>query len=99
MSFELANAFATFQAYINKTLNGLVDVFCVIYLDDILVFSKNRESHVNHIKKVLRRLRKNDLFANLKKCFFFKHEVDYLGFIVSNVDIKMDSDRVNIIMS
>ncbi len=99
MSFELANASATFQVYINKTLNELVDVFCVIYLDDILVFSKNRDSHINHIKEILRRLRKNDLFANLEKCFFFKHEVNYLEFIMSNVDIKMNSNRVNIVMS
>jgi hypothetical protein len=99
MSFELTNAFATFQAYINKTFNELINVFCVIYLNDILVFFKNRNSHVKHIKKMLRRLQKNDLFVNFKKCFFFKHEIDYLKFIVSKNDIAMNSSRVDIIMS
>ncbi len=99
MSFELTNALATFQAYINKTLNELVDVFCVIYLNDILVFFKNKNSHVEHIKKMLRRLQKNDLFVNLKKCFFFKHEIDYLEFIVSKNDIAMNSSRVDTIMN
>jgi hypothetical protein len=95
----LTNALVIFQAYINKTLNKLVNVFCVIYLNDILIFFKNRNSHVKHIKKVLRRLRKNDLFVNLKKCFFFKHEIDYLEFIVSKNDITMNSSRIDIIMN
>ena len=99
MSFDLANAPVTFQAYINKTLSELVDDFCVIYLNDILIFFKNKEVHVEHVKKVLRRLRKHDLFANLQKCFFFKLEVDYLRFIVSHDDIKMNSNRIIIVMN
>ena len=94
MPFGLANAPATFQAYINKALSGIVDVFCVVYLDDILVFSKDRTSHVEHVKEVLRRLRKHDLYANLKKCEFFAPAVEYLGFIISSDGISMDPRRV-----
>jgi hypothetical protein len=70
-----------------------------MYLNDILIFFKNKESHVQHIREMLKRLRANDLFANLEKCFFFKHEVDYLEFIISEDDITMNSSRINIIMS
>jgi hypothetical protein len=99
MFFDLTNALITFQVYINKTLNELINDFCVMYLNDILIFFKNRESHVQHIRKMLKRLRANDLFANLEKCFFFKHEVDYFDFIMSEDDITMNSSRINIIMS
>jgi hypothetical protein len=99
MFFDLANALITFQVYINKTFNELLNDFCVIYLNDILIFFKNRESHVQHIRKMLKRLRGNDFFANFEKCFFFKYEVDYLEFIMSEDDIMMNSSRINIIMS
>jgi hypothetical protein len=99
MLFDLANASITFQVYINKTFNELIDDFCVMYLNDILIFFKNKESHVQHIREVLKRLRANDLFANLEKCFFFKHEINYLEFIISENDITMNLSRINIIMS
>jgi hypothetical protein len=99
MFFDLTNVLITFQVYINKTFNELINDFCVMYLYDILIFFKNKESHVKHIRKVLKRLRANDLFANLEKCFFFKHEIDYLEFIMSENDITMNSSRVDIIMS
>jgi hypothetical protein len=91
MFFDLANASITFQIYINKTFNELIDDFCVMYLNDILIFFKNKESHVQHIREMLKRLRTNDLFANLEKYFFFKHEVDYLEFIINENDIAMNS--------
>jgi hypothetical protein len=70
MFFDLTNASITFQIYINKIFNELINDFCVMYLNDILIFFKNKESHVQHIREVLKRLRTNDLFANLEKCFF-----------------------------
>ncbi len=70
-----------------------------MYLNDILIFFKNKKSHVQHNRKVLKRLQANDLFANLEKCFFFKYEVDYLEFIINENDITMNSNRINIIMS
>jgi hypothetical protein len=88
-----------FQIYINKIFNEFVNDFCVMYLNDILIFFKNRKSHVQHIRKVLKRLRANDLFVNLEKCFFFKHEIDYFDFIVSENDIMINLSRINIIMS
>ncbi len=72
MFFDLTNTSITFQVYINKTFNELMNDFCVMYLNDILIFFKNRESHVQHIQEMLKRLRANNLFANLEKCFFFQ---------------------------
>ena len=86
MSFELTNASIIFQIYINKTLINIVDVFCVIYFDDILIFFKNRITHVNHVKKVFRRFKKLDLYVNLKKCKFFVEKIEYLDLIIS-VDV------------
>ena len=56
MPFGLTNAPATFQAYINKSLTGLMDKFCVVYLDDILIYSDSQSEHLNHVKQVLERL-------------------------------------------
>ena len=94
MPFGLTNAPATFQAYINKSLIGLIDQFCVVYLDDILIYSETPEEHIRHVKQVLERLRRASLFVSLKKCEFFTTEVEFLGFIVSTDGVSMDKRRV-----
>jgi hypothetical protein len=70
-----------------------------MYLNDILIFFKNKEFHVQHICEMLKRLRTNDLFANLEKCFFFKYEINYFEFIINENDIMMNSNRINIIIN
>jgi hypothetical protein len=97
MSFELANASATFQSYINFALRKFLDVFVVIYLNDILIYSQNEEEHTNHVRLVLKRLRKYKLFAKLSKCDFDLKEVDYLEFIVKVNDIRMNLARIAIV--
>ena len=94
MLFGLVNAPATFQAYINHAMQGLLDVVCVVYLDDILIFSQDREHHRSHVKRVLDQLRKFGLYANLKKCAFETESVEFLGFVVSTEGVKMDERRV-----
>ena len=94
MPFGLTNSPATFQAYINKALSGLVDAICVVYLDDILIYSENLEDHRQHVREVFERLRRFSLFANLKKCLFFQTEVEFLGFKVGREGIRMDPNRV-----
>ena len=97
MPFGLTNAPATFQFYISKTLRGLIDDFCIVYLDDILVFSKSEEEHYEHLRLVIERLYNTDLYANPKKCEFLKPSVEYLGFIVDKEGIHMDPERVKTI--
>ena len=97
MPFGLANAPATFQAYINRALIGLVDVTCVVYLDDILIYSAEPAEHWQHVKQVLERLRQFQLYANLKKYRFCTQSVEFLGFIVTTNGVAMDQERVAII--
>ena len=99
MPFGLTNAPATFQAYINKSLAGLLDHFCVVYLDDILIYSNSREEHFEHVCQVLKRLRQYQLYANPKKCEFFTTKVEFLGFVVSVNGVTMDQNRVDTIQS
>ena len=94
MPFGLCNAPATFQHFINEVLSDCLDRFAVAYLDDILVFSPTIEEHVDHVKEILSRLRKFNLFAKLEKCQFHKSSVEFLGYIVSSKGITMDPAKI-----
>ena len=96
MFFDLGNFPATFQAIMN---NIFADLACVIvYIDDILIFTKTEEKHDEIILEVLQRLKENDLFVKPEKCFFKLQEVEMLGLIVGSNEIKMDPKKVEIIM-
>ena len=94
MPFGLANAPATFQAYVNRAMSDLLDVCCIVYLDDILIFSNSEEEHVRHVREVLARLRKFRLFIKASKCEWHTTRVGYLGFVVTPNGIEMEHDRV-----
>ena len=70
MLFGLFNVPATFQAYINKVLTDMIDVFCVVYFDDILIYNSLLKEHWDYIRQILKHLHKFQFFANLKKCAF-----------------------------
>src|SRR5436190_15927373 len=89
MPFELANAPATFQAYINRALAGLVDVTCIVYIDDILIYSKDPKVHRRHVAEVLERLRTHELYAKLSKCKFSTDTVEFLGFMIGSDGVAM----------
>jgi len=95
--FGLTNAPAAFQAYINQALAGLMDTICVVYLDDILIYSNTEEEHRSHVKLVLQRLREAKLFIKLSKCEFHVHKTEFLGFIISPEGISIDPSRVQTI--
>ena len=85
MPFRLTNASATFQNYINKILAEKLDVFVIVYLDDILIYTKNKgKEHAEPVQQVLEQLQKYLLYANLKKCQFHQEEMRFLGYIVSH---------------
>jgi hypothetical protein len=94
MPFGLTNTLATFQAYINKVLSRLVDYFVVIYLNNILIYSKPGEDHYAYIRIVIERLRKYKLYTKLSKCFFNVKEVEFLGFIMGSIGVKPDPNRI-----
>ena len=91
MPFGLSNGPASLQGYINKILAEKLDVFIIVYLDIILIYNKNEgQGHVQAVWWVLDLLRKNGLFANLKKCRFHQDEVRFLGYIVSAQGVRME---------
>jgi hypothetical protein len=71
MSFELTNAPAYFMYLMNKVFMEYLDKFMVVFIDDILIFSKNEEEHDEHLRLVLQKLRENQLYAKLSKCEFW----------------------------
>ena len=86
----LCNAPATFQSLMNRIFYDCVDLFMVIYLDDLLIFSKDEESHLKHIEIVLSRLKENKLFVSPKKCEFMKTEIKFLGLIVGRDGLQVN---------
>jgi len=97
MSFDLINTSVIFQTYINKILTELLNNFCVVYLNDILIFFVEKTNHVDHVKQILERLRKFKLYASLKKCEFFITKVNFLEFVVLTKNVSMNLSKVNII--
>jgi hypothetical protein len=89
MPFGLCNAPGTFQAMINKVLQELLDEGVIVYIDDILIYSEDEETHVVLVKKVLEKLRINHLCASIKKSVFHAPEVEYLGYHISSEGIAM----------
>ena len=99
MPFGLTNAPASFQYFMNDIFADMVDVFVVIYLDDILIYSDNLDEHRTHVRKVLQRLRDHNLHAHPKKSEFHCDSIEYLGFIVSPSGISMDPAKTEVILS
>ncbi|GIL68945.1 hypothetical protein Vafri_22205, partial [Volvox africanus] len=97
LSFGLTNAPATFQAVMDRMFRPYIDRFVVCYLDDILVYSKTREEHLEHLKLVLEVLRREQMFAKRAKCFWAQPQVEYLGHIVSATGVKMDPRKVAVV--
>ncbi|KAF8750371.1 hypothetical protein RHS01_09468 [Rhizoctonia solani] len=99
MPFGLTNAPAAFQHFMNNLFRDLIDVTVVIYLDNILIFSERPEDHPAHVKEVLSRLLKNQLFCKLSKCHFHVTTVDYLGIVISPAGFSMDQKKIEAVTS
>jgi len=97
MSFNLINASVIFQTYINKILTKLLNDFYIIYLNDILIFFIKKTDHIDHMKQILKRLRKFKLYASLKKYAFFIIKVNFLKFIIFTESVLMNLSRIDII--
>jgi len=84
-------------------MNGIyreyLEKFVLVFFDDILVFSKNREEHEEHLRIVLSLLREHNLFAKRSKCEFYKERVEYLGHMISEKGIEVTNDKVEAIRS
>ena len=99
MSFGLANAPPTFSRMMNFIFNPYTNEFVLVYLDDILVFSKNKEDHAKHLRFVLDKLREHQFYAKFSKCEFWLDEVLYLGHIISAKGISVNPEKVSAIVN
>lgn len=98
MPFGMTNAPATFQNYIHTALKGLVDITCIVYLDDILVFSRSKGEHTEALKEILERLYKYKLYLKLPKCEFYRDNVEFLGYTVGKDGVGMQRERVETVL-
>ena len=99
MPFGLTNAPAAFMDLMNRVFRPYLDHFVVVFIDDILVYSKDAQEHEHHLKIVLQTLRENQLFAKLSKCDFWLKEVSCLGHIVSAEGIRVDQVKIEAIVN
>jgi hypothetical protein len=98
MSFGLTNALAYFMNLMNKVFMEYLDRFVVVFIDDILIYSKSESDREEHLRLVLQKLRDNQLYTKYSKCKFWISEVPFLGHIISNGGISMDPAKVKEIM-
>ena len=94
MPFGLTNAPAVFQSLVNDILRDMLNVFVFVYLDDILIFSPDESTHIQHVRRVLQRLLENQLFVKAEKCDFHVPSVSFLGYIISEGEVKMDPVKI-----
>jgi hypothetical protein len=94
MSFGLTNAPAYFMNLMNKVFMKELDKFVVVFIDDILIYSKSVEEHVQHLRVVLEKLRRHKLYAKFSKCEFWLEKVVFLGHILTSKGVAVDPEKV-----
>jgi hypothetical protein len=99
ISFGLINAPAYFMYLMNKVFMEYLDKFVVVFIDDILVYSRNEEEHGEHLRLVLQKLRDNRLYAKFCKCEFWLKEVSFLGHVITGGGIVMDPGKVRDVLN
>ncbi len=99
LSFKLTNESVFFQQYMNDILWNFLNDFCQVYLNDILIYSKMRKKHKDHVKLVLSRLREAELQIDIRKCEFDVEETVFLEVIVSELNLRMNFSKVTVIVS
>jgi len=98
MAFGVTNAPVIFMDYMNIIFNPFLDHFVVIFIDDILIYSKTLEEHEKHLQTVLQTLKEKKLYAKLSKCDFWLKEVKFLGNVISKEGRSVDPTKVEAVL-
>jgi nicotinic acid phosphoribosyltransferase len=98
MSFEFINESFTFQNFMNDTLMNFLNEFVVAYLDDIIVYSNNKKKHIQHVRKILQRLRETNIQIDVNKCEFYIIETKFLNMIIDRDEIKINLEKIKAIV-
>ena len=98
MSFRLTNTSVTFQELINHVLYDHLNKFIIAYLNDILIYFKNKKNHKKHVKKVLKKLQEKNFYFKSEKYEFHKQQVEYLEHIVTTEKLEMNSEKIKAII-
>ena len=98
MPFGLTNAPTAFMNLMNKVFKKFLDQFVIVFIDDILVYSKSPEEHKFHLSKVLQILREHALYAKFSKCEFWLNQVAFLGHVISGEGILVDPTKIEAMM-
>ena len=98
MSFGLTNAPAAFMDLMNRVFRPYLDRFVIVFIDDILVYSRSREEHEDHLRSVLQTLREHQLYSKFSKCEFWLEQVAFLRHVVSREGILVDPKKVKALL-
>ena len=97
MPFELTNAPTNFMCMMNNIFSEYLYNFVLVFIDNILVYSKSKEEHEEHLHIVLRVLQENQLYAKFSKCDFYKPQIQHLGYVVFEKGIVVDPKNIKVI--
>jgi hypothetical protein len=99
MTFGLTNALTYFMYLMDKVFIEYLDKFAMLFIDDILIYSRSEERHEEHLRLVLQKLREHRLYAKLSKCEFWMNQVAFLGHVISKGGISVDPRKVHDVLS
>ena len=94
MFFDFCNVFETFQSFINETFRDYLNVFCFVYLNDVLIYNNIKKKHIIHVRKIFDKLHVANFYLNINKCEFYVNEIKYFELIIIIDDVKMNSKKV-----
>ena len=99
MFFELINTSASFQSYIHRILRKYLNIFAIVFLNNILIYSMKESKHEQHVQTVLQALLTAKLFVKLFKCLFSVKQVPFLRFIITDTEIEMNENCISVIIN
>ncbi|CAN4097672.1 unnamed protein product [Withania somnifera] len=97
MSFRLTNAPAAFMDLMHRVLKPYLDLFMIVFIDDILIYSRNKSDHERHLRLILQTPREHKLYAKFSKCEFWLESVAFLGHVVSKAGVSIDPAKVRVV--